>query len=45
MGLLKEYSRETNWRKRKADELGKIDDDEGEVMVFDDDEFVQVVEV
>jgi hypothetical protein len=47
MGLLKEYSRETNWRKRKADELGKIDydDDEGEVAVFNDDEFVQMVEV
>jgi hypothetical protein len=34
MGLLK-----------KADEVGEVDDDEGEVAVFDDDEFVQMVEV
>jgi hypothetical protein len=32
-------------RKRKADEVGDVDDDEGEVAVFEDDEFVQMVEV
>jgi hypothetical protein len=45
MGLLKEYTRETMIRKRKADEVGDVDDDEGEVAVFEDDEFVQMVEV
>jgi hypothetical protein len=45
MGLLKEYTRETMIRKRKADEVGEIDDDEGEVAVFEDDEFVQMIEV
>ena len=45
MGLLKGYSKETMIRKRKADEVGALDDDEGEVAVFDDDEFVQIVEV
>jgi hypothetical protein len=44
MGLLKEYNRETI-RKRKADEVGEVNDDEGEVAVYDDDEFVQMVEV
>jgi hypothetical protein len=44
MGLLKEYTKETMIRKRKADEVGEVDDDE-EVAVFDDDEFVQMVEV
>jgi hypothetical protein len=45
MGLLKGYSKETMIRKRKADEVGALNEDEEEVAVFDDDEFVQMVEV
>jgi hypothetical protein len=44
MGLLKDYNRDTI-RKRKADEVGEIDDGEGEVAVYEEDEFVQMVEV
>jgi hypothetical protein len=45
MGLLRECYKETMIMKKKADEVGKIDDDEGEVAVYEDDELVQMVEV